>query len=136
MNIREGMRRLALVAGVLGASAGAVVAYIQLQAVLEQRQASKPDQFGGIPVAESTTKAPPPQGQYSPADLAGPQTHLPPGYTLVDPSQVSLFSPVKAPTFSAYLLPFAFPILGFLLPWTAFRALSWVLTGFSNPNRP
>ena len=28
------------------------------------------------------------------------------------------------------------PILGFLLPWAAIRALSWVLTGFSKPNQP
>jgi hypothetical protein len=37
MNVREGMRRLGLVAGFLGASAGAVVAYIQLQPLLARR---------------------------------------------------------------------------------------------------
>jgi len=37
MNVREGMRRLGLVLGALGAAAGAVVAYIQLQPVLAQR---------------------------------------------------------------------------------------------------
>jgi hypothetical protein len=41
MNIREGMRRLGLVAGVLGASAGAVVAYTQLQPILAQRTQHK-----------------------------------------------------------------------------------------------
>ena len=37
MNIKEGVRRLGLVVGVLGASAGAVVAYTRLQPLLTQR---------------------------------------------------------------------------------------------------
>jgi hypothetical protein len=37
MNVREGMRRLGLVVGVLGAGAGTVVAYTQLQSRLAER---------------------------------------------------------------------------------------------------
>jgi hypothetical protein len=37
MNVREGMRRLGLVVGVLGAGAGAVGGYIKLQPLLAQR---------------------------------------------------------------------------------------------------
>jgi hypothetical protein len=37
MNVREGMRRLALVAGVLGAGAGAIASYVRAQPLLAQR---------------------------------------------------------------------------------------------------
>jgi hypothetical protein len=37
MNIREGMRRMGLVAGVLGAGLGAIVSYLQLPPLLAQR---------------------------------------------------------------------------------------------------
>ncbi len=37
-----------------------------------------------------------------------------------------------APALSAYLLLFAFPVFGFLLPWSVIRAVSWVVNGFSN----
>jgi len=75
LNVSEGMRRLGLVAGALGACAGALVAYVQLQPLLKERAeyksfhslvsspvvakevaflrsatAGKRDRFGGVPV--------------------------------------------------------------------------------------
>jgi hypothetical protein len=49
------------------------------------------------------------------------------------------FEEVHPLTWKSILLCVSIPILGFLLPWGAIRALSWVLilTGFSSkPNRP
>lgn len=39
----------------------------------------------------------------------------------------------EAPKFSEYLLLFAFPFAGFMLPWSAIRLLTWVGTGFFSP---
>ena len=43
--------------------------------------------------------------------------------------------PTPAPAASTYLLIALFPILGFLIPWGAIRAIGWVLAGFIRPSK-
>ncbi len=40
-------------------------------------------------------------------------------------------SKTETPAFSAYLLPFSFPIFGFLLPWGLMKVFVWVGSGFT-----
>jgi hypothetical protein len=40
-----------------------------------------------------------------------------------------------APRLKSYLVPLLYPMLGFILPWGALRALTWVGAGFFEPNR-
>jgi len=75
MNVREGMRRLALILGVLGAILGGFI--------------------GQVYNAGEHLSA----GESAPAWFIG-------------------------------------SIVGFLIPWVAVRALSWVLTGFAKSNQP
>ena len=43
----------------------------------------------------------------------------------------STYYPIPAPSFWEYLLIAAFPILGFLIPWSVVRAIEWVTVGFT-----
>ncbi len=79
MNVREGMRRVRLVAGVLGSGVGTFLAYTQLQPIDDGQRVHRTD---------------------------------PPGLW-------------------RYLRVFTFPVLGFLIPWGAIRALTWIGVGFS-----
>lgn len=147
MNIREGMRRLALVAGVLGACGGAVVSYVQLQSLLRLQAEYKAVQkeIEAKAARSDQNKTGTEQGashgpltDYTPklsSDDRVPNGRSPQGFVPITEAQEFVLAQ-KPATISGYLLLFVYPILGFLLPWTALRALSWILTGFSNPNRP
>jgi len=76
MNVREGMRRLGLVVGVLGAGVGAAVAYMQLQPLLTQRAqyksfqalVSSPTVKKEIELLKVSVKHPPPPPAGLPPD--------------------------------------------------------------------
>lgn len=97
----EGLRRLGLVLGVLGLCAGMLVSYVELKGVLEQRvQYQEQHPFVGKILSLDQLDA------------------------------LAAMPQVANPKFSAYIFPALFPPLGFLIPWGAIRALSWVLSGF------
>jgi hypothetical protein len=43
--------------------------------------------------------------------------------------------PTPAPPARSYVLIAILPVLGFLLPWCAIRAIGWVATGFAHPGK-
>jgi hypothetical protein len=43
--------------------------------------------------------------------------------------------PTPAPSVWLYLLVALFPVLGFLIPWGAIRAIEWVVAGFVQPSK-
>jgi hypothetical protein len=94
--------------------------------IASSRESQKPPQEGALATQTSKPKRLTSQELQAYGDVAPP-----PGAITITQEQANVLSQ-KPPTFGAYLLLLAFPVIGFLLPWGAIRALSWVLSGFSN----
>ena len=159
MNLREGIRRSALLLGALGAIICGFVAYVELRSFLEQRVLhNKFEQLANSEVVKQERKC------YLEGSSSGcSQSHWPKGsYTIgqtepesdvnkggiktifwthdqrfaveefVTEDGQALF-PTPAP--SEWLLPLiAFiPVLGFIIPWGTVRAIGWVAIGFVQP---
>lgn len=154
MNVREGMRRVGIVLGVLGGAAGAFAGFVDARDVWNARSAS--NRFESLATSQAvenerrdlwdamqkdwfTQNAPPEERK----NLARMETkgRIPgvDGFT-VEPSAGEIVSielstgesvpRVNPPAVQAYLLPFLYPLFGFLLPWAAIRVLAWVGGGF------
>lgn len=133
MNLGEGMRRLALVLGLVGGLVGVAVGYIPAADIWRARRAhaftliNAPQTDSHNPGGGSTSHDDPPK--------EGP-TSLPPGYKLDSTANASdiqpVAQPIDPPSRSAYLLPLSFPLIGFVIPWLAIRAMGWVLIGFGS----
>ncbi len=129
MNIREGMRRVGLVLGLIGFCVGCFGAYDHITPLL--RQATEAREYQArlrVQGAESPKRG---TGKYKLADAkpvaaAQDAVKLPPGskYGGVPTSGRT------APSFWQYLPALAFPFLGFLLPWGTVKTLAWIGTGF------
>jgi len=156
MNAKEGMRRLGLVAGVLGASVGSYISYDQLRTLLEQRHRYQEFQSLALsPVVRAEV--------LSPRDSDGPLDKLERELQAEYPSKVesnhcwlliyrggirsvyrgpngdfqaiekddgTVIYPGSNPPHRAYLLALVPPALGFLLPWGSLAVLTWIGTGF------
>lgn len=153
MNAKEGMRRLGLLLGVVGAVSGAFVSYIDLHDTISARSRYR--------VYDSLVKSDLVQ-QYRNNHF--PRGSVPPGYNpeadTVDKNGIKTIhwksetydektkhleiefiemadgttvypAALTPPGMWAYLRPALFPLLGFLIPFGAIRALTWVGLGFA-----
>jgi hypothetical protein len=162
MNLREGTRRLALLLGVVGAICGGFASYLELQEVLSQKaRHNKFEQLTASDVVRQERKRildAEKQGTYTDCDLFPVDTHP---YKKLDcfdsvvnrdgikavawNTDYEVYSietldgqtlcPTPAPAALLYLLVALFPVLGFLIPWGAIRAIGWVGAGFAQPSK-
>ena len=142
MNLREGMRRVGMVLGLIGFCVGSFVAYDYITPLL--RQATEAREYQAQLRVQGTESPKRGTGKYK-ADLskygtvttAGP-AHEGPARQQRDSagdaaqkSSADLYPTFsKIPSFWQYLPALAFPLLGFLMPWGAIKALTWIGTGF------
>ena len=157
MNLREGTRRLALLLGVAGAIAGGFVSYSELQNVREQQAShNRFEQLSASPVAQQAreslevacadghTDEQCGDKQYVPMseiNSSGINTiywikkdslgkiNYQVGWIKTDDGR-NLFATTPAPAAREYLMVVLFPLLGFLVPWGAVRAIGWTAAGF------
>ena len=164
MNIKEGMRRLALFAGVVGATVGGFVAYGDLTQVVAQRaqykefersaaqippQQPSPSSSGVPPGITLRPITPPPQTSpagtitfnlkdatpVTPAQITSQGVPLDMSTYKPFASQTPLNEPPRKPTLWAYILVAIYPILGFVVPWGTIRAVVWVGAGFYDDSK-
>jgi hypothetical protein len=144
MNAREGLRRIGLVAGVLGASLGAVVSYGSINDIIQEKvsAATFRSLASSAIVREQlrefkAIKPPPGYEFYEPGTVnvnkGGIKTiHLGDKLeiTSIDTQDgAKLIKPVPV-GFWSYVLPVIFPVVGFLIPWGVVRTATWVGAGF------
>ncbi|MGI9070872.1 MAG: hypothetical protein ACR2JB_06000 [Bryobacteraceae bacterium] len=140
MNFREGMRRLALLTGGLGALLGAGASFLALRDALERRTRSKAfDSLAASAIVQQERQwisiHRPPAG-YEPTssdvNKRGIKTiHWGKNLTIesIDTEYGTLYN-TSAPSPWMYLSAVIWPVLGFLVPWGAIRAITWVVVGF------
>ncbi len=141
MDFGQGMRRLAVFAGVLGAVAGAFYAHKVLRNVPSERYQHE--------VFESLMSSPiVKQAQARMVSLKSSGIEIP-GTTDVNDERVSaiywkedcsvdffsmqdggVLESGPSPSAWLYLLWIVYPSLGFLIPWLAIRGIRWVVVGF------
>jgi hypothetical protein len=158
MNAKEGMRRLGLVAGVLGACVGSYISYELLHPLLEQRHQHKEFQsLASSPVVRRAVlflkNYPAVVKDYTPAsdnpldaldalfgsadgwriDEGGiKKIYFGPNQELksIEKENGATVYTTSSPPLSSYLLALVPPVLGFLLPWGSLAVLTWIGTGF------
>lgn len=145
MNVGEGMRRLAILCGVVGGLLGCVGVSAEVSRVWHARNVQQPHapqvltdsdiaaydaKNSGVQAAPTTPAA----GQDWFSRNAPRRSTVPAGYTLDPVYQPPEASVAVPPKLSAYLPPLAVPVIGFLMPWIAIRAFGWVLIGFRREN--
>lgn len=147
MNLREGTRRLALLLGLAGAIVGGFASYIELQTVRHQaayherfeRMANSPivrqEREGAMRDFPRITNPPI-------TDSSGWQVTVNSGgigtitwgsnYTVqsIETTDGQTLYPTPSPGRWSYFLIVILPVLGFLIPWGAIRAIGWVGAGF------
>jgi hypothetical protein len=155
MNMREGMRRIGLTAGIAGAVAGIVGSVFTCQDILHVRSEQ----------SEFRTRLSTPFMSKHVKDIAKASETLPAGYVLEDtdflqtPNEDGVKSihygttsgekgehvesvtyldgttvyKVPAIAWWEYAMVIVLPLVGFLIPWGAFRGLVWIGSGFSHP---
>jgi hypothetical protein len=147
VNLREGTRRLALLLGVVGIILGGFASYAELQSVLGQR--TRHVRFEQLADSDAVKKehkdvesgwftvASPPDpscnNDCSAVNRDGIKTiHWGKNYGIqsIATEDGQTFYPTAAPAGWTYLLIALFPVLGFLIPWGAVRAIGWVGAGF------
>jgi hypothetical protein len=156
VNVKEGMRRLAVVFGVLGAGLGAFGSYSGLGDIIDQR--SKYKEFESLAISNAAKEALPafvvePDDVQEQDRKVGPRTK----YKKVrEITTLVKKGGIKSITFSSddlaikaietedgrflykrdappvwiYLLQTSWPVLGFFVPWGTIRVITWVLLGF------
>jgi hypothetical protein len=153
-NFKEGTRRLALLLGVAGAIYGGFLSYGELQSIAEQRASYiKFEQLTSSPVAEQAQNSIRLACTQDPTDKQCGDDRYPPmsevnsgGIKTIYWSKdykVQLFQmddgqnlfPTAAPAAWDYLLVVLLPVIGFLIPWGAVRAIGWVLAGFIHSSK-
>jgi hypothetical protein len=148
MNLSEGFRRIGIVLGIAGTLGGSAACYIFLNDAFQLRSRYKTfstldrtpevqntisnsaDPWERYDATEFTTEHPSKNGirRIFYQDSAD-RRHL----------EVSRFEMVngdivyraEAPPVYTYVLPLAFPVIGFLIPWGLIKALVWVGSGFT-----
>lgn len=148
MNLREGMRRLALLLGVVVAVVGGTFSNMELKSVISERAEFKRfEQLANSSVVQQERKScfsdnPPPgyakRGNQLQENRAGIEA-----IEWSDDCSVSMIKTVTsewlypglAPRSWEFSLIALLPIFGFLIPWGAVRAIGWVLTGFVQGQR-
>jgi predicted small secreted protein len=145
MNLSEGMRRLALLLGAAGAILGGFASYMELQTVLSEKEyhdrfeklansdvvrQERKSQAGWVSVDPKTGKS---DDWYQLIDRGGIKTiHWTKDNEIesIGTQDGQTLNPTPAPSARQYFLIALFPILGFLIPWGAVRAIGWVVAGF------
>jgi hypothetical protein len=152
VNLREGTRRLVLLLGAAGAILGGFVSYMELQPLA--RQSAKHNRFEQLANSQivlqerENAKRDFPRITNPPiTDSKGWQITVNSGGvgTIFWGSDYQVASiqtldgqrlyPTPAPSAWTYLLVALFPILGFLIPWGAVRAIGWVGAGFAQSSK-
>lgn len=158
MNAKEGMRRVGLVAGVLGACVGSYVSYTYSVALLDQRH--QHEEFQSLASSPVVRKAvlflknyPAVVKDYTPSsdnpfdaidalfgsadgwriDEGGiKKIYFGPNKDLkaIEKDDGATVYTTSSPPLSSYLLVLVPPVLGFLLPWGSLAVLTWIGTGF------
>jgi hypothetical protein len=144
MNAREGIRRIGLAAGVLGASVGAVGSYVSINDIIQEKaSAATFRSLASSAIVQEqlreskVMKLPPGYELYEPETLnvnrGGIKTiHL--GnkleITSIDTQDGATLSKPVPVGFWSYVLPVIFPVVGFLIPWVVVRTATWVGAGF------
>ena len=147
MNVREGFRRVGLVLGLAGMTAGLVAGYGLLQKTLQQRwyhnafstrlnslEANDafppPSKYGGYLIEKEFTAEHPNKQKIHKILYASkdPNTAIVRAFEMEDGG---MLYPTDPPTLSSYLLPISLPILGFIVPWGFIKLLVWIGSGFT-----
>jgi hypothetical protein len=158
MNVKEGMRRLSIVLGVLGGTAGAFAGFTGAKDLLKARAAYKRfDSLTASPGMQKDRKElmgavqqdwfarnAPPEERKKMVSLEQKGRIDGVDQFTVDPSTGNIVSielstgetveRTQVPQPKAYLFLLLYPTLGFLVPWGAVRVLTWVGSGFFIPH--
>jgi predicted small secreted protein len=149
VNLREGTRRLALLLGVVGAIAGGFGSYLELQGVLDQRaRHNRFEQLAASDAAQQVLRSQagwvvidPKTGERTQWDQQVGKGGIKTIHWTKDNQIESIETdneylyPTSSPAAWEYALILLLPVLGFLIPWGAIRAIGWVGTGFlGNPD--
>jgi len=163
-NFKEGMRRLSLVLGVVGAGIGAFFAYLGYQSLVDAYRSAErfhnvlsspriQSFVGGLQnhhlvdnrwLDDSNSDNPPKRDQggkwvdqdedIKVGEYRITRMRIDPQGTGFDQFELESGESIdKTPAPSVYdwLLPLAWPVLGFFLPWGAVRTIGWVAGGFA-----
>jgi hypothetical protein len=145
VNLREGTRRLALLLGVMGAIAGVFASYLEVQSISTERaNHAKFERLATSDVVEQTRKT---QAGWSTIDPKTGErvewdqeigkggiktihwtTDFAIAFIVTDDGNFVFLT--AAPSVWEYLLVVFYPVLGFIIPWGAVRAIGWVVAGF------
>lgn len=161
INVKEGVRRLALFLGAVGAVCGGFASYMELQSVIRQRTDHirfERVENSDVVKQERNRRFPPPLREFdedTAEPISGPHNPKSESGYAVSPSEVNkegikniywshnldvnsiemddgeTLSPTPAPSAWHYAVIVLFPVFGFLIPWGAIRAIWWVGAGFS-----
>ena len=144
MNLKEGTRRLALLLGVIGTILGGIASYIELRNVLsEMEYHDRFERLANSDVVQQERKSlagwvsiDPKTGERiqwdQQVDKGGIKTiHWTKNNEIesIETENQRVY-PTAAPSARQYSLIALFPILGFLIPWGAVRAIGWLGAGF------
>jgi len=157
MSLKEGMRRLALLLGAVGAIFGGFASWSELQSIKEQRAShDRFEQLAASPVAQQARRSIDLACAKDPSDKQCGDANYNPmseinsggiktiywskknslgkinyqaGLIQTDDGQ-NFISTTPAPSAWEYLLTALFPILGFFIAWGAVCAIGWVGAGF------
>ncbi len=140
MNVKEGVRRLALLFGMAGAILGGFASYSKLQTVLDQRyRHNRFEQLANLDVVRQARPSGPvpTDDQWKviavKVDRDGIKTiHLTKDYAVesIETQDGQTLYPTPQPSLWLYIQVALLPILGFVIPWGAIHAFRWVTVGF------
>lgn len=147
LNIREGMRRVGLTLGVLGAIAAAVLGWSEFRTLLRRREdALLYQKTTGTPLMRKVTQAARQQSkdwfaQNAPQSARQTLSIGSEGIQNVEVDQTGAFVsvglidgttlyPSTEPAVLDYAEALSFPLFGFVVPWGSVRLLAWIGTGF------
>jgi hypothetical protein len=142
MNGKEGMRRLVLLLGVVGAILCGLSSYSQLRSALDQRE--RHNRFEQLASADVVKKLRASLGKPSIAspgwNVVATEVHEQGIKTIhwtgdyrvgsIETEDGQTLSPAPAPPTWTYLLVGILPAFGFFVPWGAVRAIEWVGAGY------
>jgi hypothetical protein len=148
MNAKEGLRRIALAAGILGGCAGVIGTYIVWQGIAESRSNFKAfsslmasgevkDNIkadGGFTVTSTEfTPDNPSELGIKRINYELSQDGKTSKVSYIEMNDGKAYFPFGAPKLFEYLLLPGLPILGFFVPWGGISLLSWIIAGFQEP---
>jgi hypothetical protein len=148
MNLREGTRRLALLLGVLGALGGSFVGYMEWQDIQSQR--TRHERFEQLATSDAVNHLSKDHQQKKGDPWEANVKSVMPGccgikevvwdtdnvwndasgiYS-IETEDGQTLRPTPTPPAWEYLFAILLPVLGFIIPWGAVRAIGWVVAGF------